>query len=313
MKTTFITTVFNEEKTIEKLLKSLSVQTQKIDECIIADAGSRDNTVGLIRNYISKQKDKKRFKVIIKKGNRSVGRNTAIKEATGDIILVSDAGCILDRNWVKYITFPFKDKNINIVAGYYKGFPKNIFQKCLIPFVLIMTDKVNPQTFLPASRSMAFTKLFWEKIGSFPEAYSHNEDYVFAKQLQRINATIFFEKKAIVYWIPRKNIKEAFYMFYRFAYGDAEAKIFRPKVLILFLRYIIGLTIFFLCLHYPQYTSILVLFISMYISWSTAKNYQYVKHYQGLFWLPVLQLTADVAVMSGTTMGFLSKFPYSRV
>lgn len=51
MKVSFITTVFNEEKTIGSFLESLFKQTKLPDEVIIVDAGSTDGTISRIRNY----------------------------------------------------------------------------------------------------------------------------------------------------------------------------------------------------------------------------------------------------------------------
>ena len=170
MKVSFITTVYNEENTIVQLLDSLSKQSRMPDEIIIVDGMSTDGTVDKIKNYNSK------FKIIQKKGNRAVGRNEAIKSSSGDVIVCSDAGCLLDKDWVKNIIEPFKNKEINVVAGYYKGLPQNIFQKCIVPYVLMMPDRVHPKNFLPATRSIAFRKSIWEKVGGFPEKFSHNED-----------------------------------------------------------------------------------------------------------------------------------------
>ena len=234
MKTSVVITTLNEEKTIALLLESLSMQTVKPDEIIIVDGGSTDKTVEQIKRY------KVKVKLAVKSGNRAVGRNEAIKLTSGDIILSADAGCVFDKNWVKNIVAPFRNPNVDVVAGYYAGLPKTVFQKCLIPYVLVMPDRVDPHTFLPASRSMAFRKSVWKKAGGFPESLSHNEDYALARNLRRIGAKIVFVKQAIVYWQPRKNMREAFYMFYRFALGDAEARIIRPKVILLFTRYIVG-------------------------------------------------------------------------
>src|SRR3989338_2419096 len=101
MKTTFIATVFNEEKTIEEFLSSISKQSVLPDEVIIVDGGSTDSTASVISNLKSQISNKRiKFKLIIKKGNRSVGRNEAIKNASNEIIVCSDAGCILDKNWL---------------------------------------------------------------------------------------------------------------------------------------------------------------------------------------------------------------------
>ena len=307
MKISFIATVLNEEKTIDAFVKSILLQTKKPDEIIIVDGGSSDNTVAKIKNQISKIKyQKSSFKLLVKPGNRSVGRNYGILKATGDIVLISDAGCFLDKRWAEKIVEPFKNKTVDVVAGYYKGKPSSIFERCLVPYVLVMPDKIDPENFLPATRSMAFKKSVWEKVGGFPERFSNNEDYVFANNLKKIKSKIVFKKDAIVNWRPRKNLKDTFKMFFRFALGDAESKIYRQKVLFIFARYLILFYLFFLAFVYKSIALSLFILISLiaYIVWSMIKNYKYCKNKKALFYLPVIQLASDFAVLLGTSIGF---------
>lgn len=312
MKVSFIATVYNEEKTVDLLIDSLLSQTKKPDEIIIVDGGSTDATVSIISNFIRQlggSNQQIKFKFLIKKGNRAVGRNTAVKPARGDIILCSDAGCILDKDWVKNITAPFRNPKVDIVAGFYKGAPKNIFEKCLVPYVLVMPGKINPHTFLPASRSMAFRKSVWEKAGGFPENFSHNEDYIFAQKLKQMKAKIVFAKEAVVYWLPRKNLQEAFNMFYRFALGDMEAGIIRPRVILLFARYLVGIAILIAYLVTESnllLTTCYVLLV-MYLMWSIGKNYRYVNDFRAIFYLPLIQFSCDFAVISGSLKGIITK------
>lgn len=312
-KISLISTILNEEKTIERFLDSIILQSHKPDEIILVDGGSRDGTISNVKSQISNYKlQKMKILVLSKKGNRAVGRNEAIKYAKGDIILSADAGCILYKDWIKNIIEPFKDESVDVVAGYYKGNAQTVFQECLIPYVLVMPDKIDPNNFLPASRTMAFRKSIWKEIGGFPEKYSHNEDYVFAKELKKREVKIVFKKNAIVYWLPRKNLKEAFIMFFRFAYGDAEARIFRPKVGLLFARYLLIFCLFLLALipRYKSFTLLIVLLFLGYIFWSINKNYRYVKKLKAMFFLPIIQFTADIAVLSGSLFGILRSFFY---
>ena len=319
MRIAFITTVLNEEKNILLLLKSVASQSRRPDEIIIVDGGSKDNTVQIIENWISKIRSenlKDRIKVLVKKGNRSLGRNEAISRAFNlpvikitncEIIACSDSGCILDKNWIRNITKPFKRKDVDVVAGYYKGLAKSVFEKSLLPYVLVMPDKVKADKFLPAARSMAFRKNIWEKAGSFPQALSSNEDFVFARKLKRIGAKVVFKKNAFVYFMPRENISEAFLMFFKFAKGDAEASILRPKVIFILIRYIILfwllIYVYFFKLFFILETIFYILVV--YILWSIWKNYRYVKDREAFLFLPLIQITSDVAVITGTSWGFL--------
>lgn len=308
MKLSLITTVFNEQKTIIKFLDSIFAQTKLPDEVIIVDGGSTDNTISEISKFKFPQRENNpNIKILFKKGNRSVGRNEAIKNAKGDIILSSDAGCILEKNWVKEILKPFENKNVDVVAGYYRGISKNIFQKSLIPYVLVMKDKISEDDFLPATRSMAFKKSIWKKTGGFDEKLSHNEDYAFANKLREINAKIVFAKDAIVNWIPRKSLKQAFTMFFRFALGDAQARLFREKVTYIFLRYIFAIYLILLSIieHSIYLYGFIIFCFLAYIVWSVWKNYRYVQNPKAMFYLPLFQLTSDFAVIIGTALGFI--------
>jgi glycosyltransferase involved in cell wall biosynthesis len=315
MKVSLITTVFNEEENITSFLTSIFKQTRLPDEIIIVDGGSTDKTIEKISEYnFSNIKNAPNIKLIFKKGNRSIGRNEAISKARNEIIAITDAGCVLDENWLKNLIKSFSDKKTDVVAGYYKGAAKNVFQKCLTPYVLVMEDKVSDKDFLPATRSMALKKSIWKKADRFDEKLSHNEDYAFANKLKIIGAKIVFCKDAIVNWIPGINFKQAFIMFFRFALGDSEAKIFRDKVVYIFLRYIFLAYLFFLSviMHSLLLWVLFGFLIIAYIGWSIWKNYKYVEVSKAFIYLPLLQITSDIAVITGTLLGLIRNISLSK-
>lgn len=304
MKVTLITTVKNEEESIGLFLDSIKKQTRMPDEVIVVDGGSTDTTVSVISNsqfIISK----KNVKLIKKKGNRSVGRNTAVKNSSNNIIACTDAGCILDPHWLERITFPFKNAEIDVVAGFYKPLTKSIFEKCLSTYTCTMVDKLDQKNFLPSSRSIAFRKESWEKAKGYPEKLNTCEDLIFDRHLKDKGAKFVTEEKAFVYWPQRANIFQAARQFFAYAVGDGKARYFRKSTPFLFGRYILGgvfLGFGILSMNYQLVTIILLLFVS-YLFWSIWKNYRYVRNPLAFIYLPLLQIVSDICVMIGMLYG----------
>lgn len=302
-KAAIIVTILNEEGTVGRLLDSLILQTKKPDEVIIIDAGSTDKTTAVLDIY---RKKYSRLKIFTKKGNRSVGRNFAIKKSSSDIIAVTDAGCVPAKDWFQKITAPFLDKKIDVVAGYYKPKARGAFQKSLVTYTCVMPDKLT-EDFLPSSRSIAFRKAAWKKVGGYPEHLDTCEDLVFARSLKKKGFRFFVAKNALVVWPQRKNLIEAFRQFFAYAKGDGEAGYIRFGTPILYLRFLIGFLILISPLSLYFKIQIFTVLFSLYFLWAILKNYRYVGGLKAFFYLPLLQITSDIAVFSGMTYGYIKR------
>ncbi len=288
-KVSIVVTVLNEEGTVKELLDSLVNQSRKANEIIIVDGGSNDKTVEIIKKY-------KKIKLIQGKYGRSEGRNIGVLAAKGEIIAFTDAGCVPEKDWLEKLT---RDMGEGVVSGYYKGSPSNIFEKCLVPYVLVMPDKIGDE-FLPSTRSMAIKKDLFIKAGGLNEGLDTSEDFEFAHRLKAMEKKFVFAKDAVVGWYPRKNLKQAAWMFFKFAATDIHAGILRKKVKLLAIRYYVFTFLVFL--YWPSAVLLLG-----YLVWAIIKNYKHVKDIRAFFWLPVLQLTADICVLLGTIAGLLSR------
>jgi glycosyltransferase involved in cell wall biosynthesis len=288
MKVSFICTVLNEAKSIKSFLDSIEAQTKKPDEVIIVDAGSTDGTVSAVK------KCKQVKLVIVKDINRSKARNLAIKTAKHQIIAVSDAGCTLDPHWLELITSPFKNKSVEAVAGFYQTKSDTTFQSCLAPFVSVMPDKLDQKTFLPSSRSLAFKKSAFTKVGGYPEHLNFCEDLVFAKNLKD-KTSLVVKPNAIVYWQMVRNLKNYFNQIKNYASGDIQAKYIPhlKKHLLVYLKLLIFISFPFLFFFYPL--------------WPILKHYHYIKHPLALIYLPIIQLTTDLGIIMGSLYGLLKK------
>jgi glycosyltransferase involved in cell wall biosynthesis len=297
-----VITVFNEEQTVDELLTALGNQIYLPSEIIIVDGGSTDRTLNVLKERSAKWK---LLKVFSRQGNRSIGRNYAVDHSKGKIIAFTDAGCIPEKNWLAELTKPFADPKVQVVSGYYRGLAQNIFQKCLIPYVLVMPDKAEKSEFYPSTRSMAIRRQSWNQSQGFDPDLSHNEDYAYAHKLKKLGLIFTFAPDAVVNWIPRKNLKQAAWMFFRFALGDIQARIYRPQVKKLFFRTVIAVFFFFLALQVRSLIYIWLAAFIIYLLLSVIKNYKYVKDIKAIYWLPIIQLTADVGVLFGSAVGLV--------
>lgn len=311
MKVSLCITTYNEEKHIGKLLDSIVEQTTPPDEIIIVDGGSSDKTIAIIEAYKKKEPFlQKHLKFLsIPNATRPKGRNLSIEKATHDVIAITDAGCVLDKDWLQEIASPFANEKIEVVSGYYAGRPRNIFEKSLVPYVLVMPDRVNASSFLPSTRSMAMKKSVWRRMGGFPQEYRWNEDYVFAKKLKKEHVVMEFAPKAIAYWIPRETLASGWYMFYSFAKGDVQAGIFRPKAMLLVIRILVGIALLIYAFMAQSFIVWVITggLIFLYLLWAVLKNYRYVNNLQAIIFLPLWQITADSAVSIGTIVGFFNR------
>jgi len=295
-KVSIIITVKNEEHFLPVLLHALEQQTLQPDEVIITDAGSSDTTYVLLEQWHPK------FKKVISKveGNRSVGRNAAIQMSANEIILITDAGCIPEKAWAEYLTHALINKKADLVAGYYKPVVHTAFQEAASCYMLVMPKHVNTENFLPATRSMALRKNVWQALRKFPEDVTHSEDYAFAQRARKLSKRIVFEQRAIVEWIPPKNLQQFLKQIYSFAYCDILAGVSRLKMFSIFARYVLLILAYILQPNFAFVAAIL------YFIWSIQKNYEYVRKPQAFVVLPFIQVLTDITVMWGSIMGFIA-------
>lgn len=252
MQVSVIATVYNEASSIERLLDSLARQSRRPDEVVICDGGSQDETVALIEAYASRYPDRlPALHVIVQPGaNISQGRNRAIRVAEGPIIAVTDAGVRLTPVWLEKLIEPWADNRDALplaVAGFFYPDVDNLFTTAMAATVLPLVTEIDPQRFLPSSRSVAFTKAAWAQAGGYPEWLDYCEDLLFdfALNAQRPNQPTAFvwAPAALVYFRPRESLAAFWKQYYRYARGDGKADLWRKRHLIRYLTYLIALPV----------------------------------------------------------------------
>lgn len=232
---TFITTFFNEESSIINFLESLFGQSIQADEYILLDGGSTDNTVSLVNQLISQNKEKN-IKLVIDdkcnlvhtRGPVAKGRNVAISLSKNEIIAVSDAGCVLDKYWLFNITKPIIEGVADISSGR-SSFTQNT-SNYMSTDQIIHNDYKNP-----SSRNIAFNKRAWAAVGGYPENYLTGEDTFFNYKLRSKNFKFHFSSNAIVYWDAPRNKAELIKKQIGYGKGDGFNRLYFKNFLLRFL------------------------------------------------------------------------------
>lgn len=294
-----ITTVLNEENNIGAFLDSVISQSLRPNEFIIVDGGSKDKTCSIIRKYSKKYKWIKLF--IVKKATRGKGRNYAIKKSRNQLIAVTDAGCILDKNWLRNITKPFSKKSVKVVSGSTKPIATNNFEYCQALVVHRDANKISRFS----SRSLAFRKNVWEDVGGYPEFDYTGEDTLFNFKIKE-ESNIDVASNALVNWRMRPNLISFIKQFYNYGVGDKISRnIFRLKLnlgmVILFYIYLIVFLVslfFSLCL-----SLILVLIPILVLILYGLFKLKHSKRKICLFYCPLLYFLMRISYILGVSFG----------
>lgn len=310
IKVSLICTLKNEESSIREFLDSILSQSRLPDQVIIVDGGSTDGTVEIINSYIGKCN---LIKLIVKKGaNIAEGRNIAIKNAKYDVIASTDAGCRIDKHWLENLIRPFEeDSSVDVVSGWYEPDARTEFEGFVAELTYPKLERVikNPDKFLPSSRSVAFKKKCWAKVGGYPEWLYTAEDTLFDLNLKKTGCKFVFAPKAVVYWRARSNLRSVFKQHYLYAKGNAQAGLFIVNYIKLLAFYLIFLISIFLSVIYH----ILIVFPLFITLWHYFKpiisKYDKLLRFQAFLYIPLIIFLIDFALLTGFIRAYTTHNP----
>lgn len=216
-----IATVYNESRRVQDWMESILNQTLLPDEIVIVDAKSSDDTVNRIRAY--DDRTPVAIRVIEEdRINIAQGRNIAIQEARHPLIVASDFGCRPWQGWLEKITSPFRMKpETEVAAGFYR--PVNEKGELIENKNVPSLERVNPASFVPSSRSIAFRKSCWKQVGGYPEWLTLTaEDTYFALELKSYCLHWAFVPDAVVDWIEPGTWWDQVRKAYSWSSGNGE-------------------------------------------------------------------------------------------
>jgi biofilm PGA synthesis N-glycosyltransferase PgaC len=118
---TAVMVVRNEEAVIARKLENLLMldyPQAKLDLVVISD-GSRDRTPAILADYARDSRVRTRLRTLIKPASegKAAGLNEAIKLATGDVLLFTDARQQIESNALRLLIENFADPDVGAASG----------------------------------------------------------------------------------------------------------------------------------------------------------------------------------------------------
>jgi cellulose synthase/poly-beta-1,6-N-acetylglucosamine synthase-like glycosyltransferase len=211
---TVLVTVKNSKETIEKCIKSLLSLRYKNYKIFITDAFSTDGTYEILEKFRKKYPKKILLERI--KGNIAKAHNYMIRKVETPFIAMTDADCVVDKNWLKNLISAFTSSDIIATAGYCST-PKevNYLQK-LIGLELEHRFKSFPEFISRAPTMNLCVRTKYAKKVKFDKKLEVAQETDWGYRLTKLGK-MRYVPKAIVWHYHRPTLKS--YFIQQFKYG----------------------------------------------------------------------------------------------
>lgn len=167
----------NESQRILPTLKSLEKLNYPPDryEIIFVDDGSTDDTAKIIESFCSKHANWQAIR-LQDRGDFASGKKRALKEgiarAKGELIFTTDADCVVQPNWLKYMSAYFEPQ-VSMVLGYspikrFKGWMNTVLQfDNLFSAIVAAAPTMWGFPLTSVGRNLAYRKEAYRSVGGF--------------------------------------------------------------------------------------------------------------------------------------------------
>ena len=201
---TVIVAARNEEKSIGRCLQSLVQQTFPVNkyEIIIVDDGSMDTTASIVRAF-SERYHNIHLLLLPLEAERKIGRKPlaiagGIVQAAGEIILTTDADCIVPRRWIEIMVNHFADDVAFVAGPVAEQASTNFFSKLeQMEFLGLITAAAgligSGRPIICNGANLAYRKKAFISVGGFSANGSSNDDEsLMNRMVQRNIGSIVF-------------------------------------------------------------------------------------------------------------------------
>lgn len=195
-----VCTTFNDKKEIRNLIEDFLSQKLLPSEFVVADGGSKDETLEIVKEYLDQ--DKFRIKVISgKRLNISQGFNEAIINASCPFVVIAGTGNRYDKLYLSELWKVHQETNADIVFAPIRGMETTPFS-VKYNTAFLGGKKGNR---IPSNHGALIKKSVFSKIGLFYECFIYaGEDAEFYDRARSNGISIACADKAVLEWdVPK--------------------------------------------------------------------------------------------------------------
>jgi succinoglycan biosynthesis protein ExoA len=225
-----IVPVHNEARFIRNTLEQLLHQDYDPDafEILVADGCSTDSTRAVVQGYAGRRPN-----VYLLDNPRrwsSAGRNLGILAARGDLLVVVDGHCEVDRvNYLNELADAFRRSDADCIG---RPQPLDVSGATAMQRAVAAARTCwlghHPDSYIyaseerfvpPQSVAVAYRRSVFARVGLFDEAFDACEDVEFNHRVARADLRCFFTPRVAARYVPRSNLRGLFRQMVRYGRG----------------------------------------------------------------------------------------------
>lgn len=224
-----IVPAYNAEVSLGACLDSISALDYPADklEVIVVDNDSTDRSREIAGRYRVKL-----FSEISMKSSYAA-RNKGILAAKGELIVFTDADCIVTPGWLKHLVKEWGDQSIGCFAGEVEAYqPRTLVEKFSDRAGILKQRGALNCPYLPytSTANSAYRKGIFDKIGLFiPEMFTGGDAEIAWRIQQKLGLKIKFIPEALVYHKHRSSVLGLYRQFKKYEYGKLFLHKYYPE------------------------------------------------------------------------------------
>jgi glycosyltransferase involved in cell wall biosynthesis len=206
---------YNVGRYLTHTLSAVSRQTYPIDEVLVIDDASMDDTAAIARQHGAR--------VISHSENRGLAavRNTGFRAVRNEFVAALDADCVPGARWLEHCIRGFSDSRIAGVSGRrierYTSGPGNAWREAHMSFDLGASRLKNPESI--GAGHTVYRRSVVEQAGMFNERYRRAyEDVDMYRRIRNLNYDVIYEPLAVVTHVRTDSVASALETMWRYQY-----------------------------------------------------------------------------------------------